>query len=120
MIPFPIHHLLNDDCSLYNTYSKINIEVFSVVKKLLFLETSTMQFHKCVFRKIRVRKQPKTFKKIVNKLKSTAENVNQEMMVKKAKRSSLKKPRNQARLSKSPITENKKSNSYNSKLKTLA
>lgn len=28
MIPFPIFHLLNDDSSLYNTYGKINIEVF--------------------------------------------------------------------------------------------
>lgn len=59
-------------------------------KNLLFLETSAIQFHKCVFRQIRVRKQPKTFKKIVNKLKNTAENVNQEMMMKKAERSSLK------------------------------
>lgn len=61
-----------------------------VIKKLLFFETSAIQFHKHVFRKIRVRKQPKTFEKIVNKLDTTAENVNQEMLVKKVKRHSLK------------------------------
>jgi len=32
-----------------------------VIKKLLILETSAIHFHKCVFRKIRVRKQPKAF-----------------------------------------------------------
>lgn len=61
-----------------------------VIKKLLLLETSAIQFPKHVFRKIRVRKQPKTFEKIANKSDITAENVNQEMLVKKAKRHSLK------------------------------
>lgn len=61
-----------------------------VIKKLLVFETSAMLFHKHVFRKIRVRKQPKTFEKIVNKSDTTAGNVNQEMLVKKARRHSLK------------------------------
>lgn len=48
-----------------------------------------IQFHKHAFRKIRVRKEPKTFEKVVNKTDTTVENV--EMLEKKARRHCLKK-----------------------------
>lgn len=77
---------------LYTTLTaKLILKSSLVIKKLLFLETPDIQFHKCVFRKIRVREQPKTFKKIVNKFKSATKNANWEMPVKKAKIPSKKK-----------------------------
>lgn len=76
---------------LYTTLTaKLILKSSMVIKKLLFLETSAIQFHKHVFRKIRARKQPKTFEKIVNKSDTTVENINQEMLVKIAKRHYLK------------------------------
>lgn len=76
---------------LYRTLrAKLILKSSMVIKKLLFLESSAIEFHKHVFRKIRARKQPKTFEKILNKSDTTVENVNQEMLVEKARRHSLK------------------------------
>lgn len=70
---------------LYTTLTeKLILKSSMVIKKSLFLETSAIQFQKHVFRKIRVRKQPETFEKIVNKSDTTVENMNQEMLVKKS------------------------------------
>lgn len=76
---------------LYRTLrAKLILKSSMVIKKLLFLESSAIEFHKHVFRKIRARKQPKTFEKILSKSDTTVENVNQEMLVEKARRHSLK------------------------------